>query len=57
MVSDMMLQPTPESTWRYQLSISGHSDLFAGKVYEVLTVEGDWYRIVDESGEKLFIST
>jgi hypothetical protein len=47
----MTLQPTPAGTWRYQSSTSGHSDLIAGKVYEVLAVEEDWYRVVDESGE------
>ena len=26
-------------------------DLLLGKCYEVLTTEGDWLRIVDESGE------
>lgn len=26
-------------------------DLIAGKIYKVLSVERDWYRIVDESGE------
>ena len=26
-------------------------DLLSDKVYEVLSIEGGWYRIVDESGE------
>lgn len=26
-------------------------DLLLGKCYEVLAIEGDWLRIVDESGE------
>jgi hypothetical protein len=47
----MALQPTPEGTWRYQLSTFGSSDLIAGKVYEVVAIEGGWYRIIDESGE------
>lgn len=32
----------------------GKSDPFAllsGKIYEVLSIEKDWYRIVDETGE------
>ena len=26
-------------------------DLLSDKVYEVLSIEGGWYRIIDESGE------
>lgn len=26
-------------------------ELLNGKTYEVLSIEGDWYRVVDETGE------
>ena len=30
---------------------SSHFELTKGKVYEVLSVEKDWYRIADDTGE------
>ena len=32
-------------------------DVLPGKVYEVLSVEGDWYRLVDESEEDYLYPT
>lgn len=33
------------------LGISDPLELLNGKVYDVISIEGDWYRIVDETGE------
>ena len=32
-------------------------DLLPDKIYEVLSIEGGWYRIVDESGEDYLYPT
>ncbi len=32
-------------------------DLLPDKIYEVLSIEGGWYRIIDESGEDYLYPT
>ncbi len=39
---------------RMKVKFTGKTDplaLINGKIYEVISVEKDWYRIVDETGE------